>query len=512
MTTGTGAPVEGADVVSGSGTASTSGSAAITESHDAVSGVGSTPGGGAGAAAEAHDAVSGVGIAIPPGSGAVAESSDVVVGAGSGSAIGAATIVEAVDAPSSAGGVAYSGWGTGPPVFAFPPDWSQDWSPPMTEILNWRTDVMRADVTGTSYHNSQRIAPGRAFEFYAVDAGSTWRIVDQVIDALGGGYILLPIWPDAQVLTAAVNTGDVSIPCETDGRDFTAPGFVLLWTSPMEWVVVELASIGSEVLNLQGACPYTVAPGARLYPLRNARLADGGQEYVWGGADKGYRTLHFDIYETCDWPAATLTTTYQTHPVLEWRPNEDMTDQPITAGYGRMLGTVDNSLGDPEVMDLAGISLRGTAMEFYIQGRTAHTNFRGLLYALRGAASPIWVPTFKQDFLLVGAALSTDTTLTVEWSAYTVLQALYPNRKDIRIELMNGTVLYRRITAAAVSGANEVLTVDSAVGVAIQPSAVRSISFMRLSTIPDSIQIQHLTDGDGLAICTMTLSAVTPDV
>lgn len=380
----------------------------------------------------------------------------------------------------------------------------------MTEILSWRTDVMRAAVTGTTYHNSQRIAPGRAFEFYPVDQDQAWRVVDQVIDALGGGYFMLPIWPDGQLLTGPITAGDATISCQTDGRDFTAPGWALLWTSVMQWIVVQIESIGSGVLNLQGNCPNSLAAGARLYPLRKARVADGGQEYVWNGA-AGYRILHFDIYETCDWPAATLPM-YQTHPVMEWHPNEDINDQPITSGYGRMLGTVDNGLGDPDVMDLAGISLRGTAMEFYIQGRTAHTNFRGLLYALRGAASPIWVPTFKQDFLLVAAALSSATTLTVEWSGYSTLNALYPNRKDIRIELKNGAVLYRRITAAALSGINEVLTIDSALGVAIDPSVVRTISFMRLSTMPDSVQIQHMTNADGLAICTMTFSAVTPDV
>lgn len=462
---------------------------------------------GGGADTEGHDTVAGTG-AKQAASGGAAEGHDTVGGAGSQSAAGSGGIAERHDIPSGPGGLSYSGWGGGPTVFPFPPDWSDSWAPPVAEILSWRTDVMRASVTGASFHNSQRIAPARAFQFYVVDDGQAWRALDNLIDALGGRIFMLPIWPDVQLLAAPVTSGDATISCQTDGMDFSAPGFAMLWTSPTQWTVVQINSISSGVLNLQGACPASFAIGTRLYPLRKARLADGAQEYIWGGSDKGYKSLHFDIYEPCDWPAATLPT-YKTHPVLEWRDNDG---NDATRTFNRVMGYVDNGLSDAEIFDLAGSSFRGSQFGVILGGRQEHSDFRGLLYALRGASSPVWVPTFKADFLVLSSIGSSATAITVEWSGYTILGARAPNRQDIRIELNDGTVFYRRVTASAESGGNEILTIDTSLGQTVAPSAIRSVSFMVLSTTSDSVEIDHVTDASGIATCQLNFSAVSPDV
>lgn len=528
MTAGAGSPTESGDSVAGTGLQS--GGGAIAEGHDTVAGSGAQSKAGSGAIAEGHDTVAGAGIGPRVGGGAIAEGADTAAGAGA-LLTGGAGIAEPHDTTSGTasqslggsgafrepgesmggpgGGESFSGWGVGTPVYTFPPDWSEDWAPPVAEILTWRTDVMRAAVTGTSFHNSQRIAPARAFQFNVVDSGQFWRVQDQVLDSLGGRVFMLPIWQDVQQLATPVTAGDTTITCLTDGMDFAAPGgFALLWTSPIVWTVVQIASIASGVLTLQGNIPVSVAAGSRIYPLRKARLADGGQETIWGGNDKGVRSLHFDIYEPCDWPAATLTT-YQTHPVLEWHGN-DGSDP--TRSFNRVMGYIDNGLSDPEIFDLAGSSFRGSQFTVMLFGRQEHTDFRGLLYALRGASSPIWVPSFKADFNVLNTIASTDTTITVEWSGYTVMGARSPNRKDIRIELNDGTVLYRRITGSVESSGNEVLTIDTSLGVTVAISAIRFVSFMVLSICADSVQIDHVTDAAGTATCQLTFSAVVPDV
>jgi hypothetical protein len=82
---------------------------------------------------------------------------------------------------------------------------------------------------------------------------------------------------------------------------------------------------------------------------------------------------------------------------------------------------------------------------------------------------------------VVASISAVDTTIDVEWCGYTDNLLGDPNRKDIRIELANGTVLYRRITASSeISATVERLTIDAALGVAVTPADVVLVSFITL--------------------------------
>ncbi|WP_428999856.1 hypothetical protein, partial [Stenotrophomonas maltophilia] len=82
-------------------------------------------------------------------------------------------------------------------------------------------------------------------------------------------------------------------------------------------------------------------------------------------------------------------------------------------------------------------------------GRAEHTWFRSLLYTLGGRRTPIWVPSYASDLKPVAAVAGGSTSLSVEWAGYTLFGKGQPNRKDVLIELRDGTKLCRRITNAA---------------------------------------------------------------
>jgi hypothetical protein len=238
-------------------------------------------------------------------------------------------------------------------------------------------------------------------------------------------------------------------------------------------------------------------------------VQDGAQEVVWGGGDKGRRSLRFDVREACDWTAATPAATYLGHPVLELRPNAGEDER---GRYGRLLEQVGNDLGDPEIFDLAGVQLRGVEFAWRLFGRTERADYRSLLYALRGNTVPVWVPSWKEDLRVVSPIGSAATSISVEWAGYTIFGDEQPNRRDLRIELIGGTVFYRRITGSSEAGGNETLTINSAFGQAVDPSAIRCVSFMTLCTASDTAEIEHVTDSEGLANASLAFSAVVPDV
>jgi hypothetical protein len=69
------------------------------------------------------------------------------------------------------------------------------------------------------------------------------------------------------------------------------------------WEVVTIDSIAADHLALT-ATSGAFAQGARLYPLRRARVRGGAEERLYND-DLGRRSLAFDIDEACDWPTLT---------------------------------------------------------------------------------------------------------------------------------------------------------------------------------------------------------------
>jgi hypothetical protein len=135
-----------------------------------------------------------------------------------------------------------------------------------------------------------------------------------------------------------------------------------------------------------------------------------------------------------------------------------------------------------------------------------------LFYGLAGRFGNIWVPTGTADLQIIGGGSLLDSTLTVEWSGNTLFGELAKGRRDIRIELRDGTALHRRIETTIEVGGNEELGLDSGLG-GIDPSMIRRISFLVLAEqSSDAIEIQHLADADGVTRAATTFRAVAYDL
>lgn len=390
-------------------------------------------------------------------------------------------------------------------VWPVPPDWARG----VQERLAWGTDVLRASATAVTQHRSYRHLPRRDFEFEVAEAAGDRRLVDMLLAGHGGTW-QLPIWPDVQWLSSALSVGATAIPCTTAGYDFVAGGKALLYTSRTAWEVVQVDTVESSQIGLTGATTAAYGPGSRLYPLRRAHVRQDAQVRLRSD-DFGWRRLSFEIAEPCEWAALASGTEYLTHPVLEVRPDED--DDPANS-YARMLQVVDYGSAPPVVHDLPGIALRSQQSHWKLHGRAEHTWFRSLLYTLSGRQTPIWVPSFTADLQAAAAIAGGSTSLSVEWAGYTLYGKAKHNRKDVRVELTDGTVLYRRITDAVEAGDTETLTLSASLDASsIAPERIRAISFMALSTQgSDETEIDHKTDADGLATATTGWQAVVPDV
>ncbi|GAB3755191.1 hypothetical protein [Lysobacter olei] len=390
-------------------------------------------------------------------------------------------------------------------IWPVPPDWRSG----VQERLSWLTDLMQANATAVSQHRGVRTGPRRRFTFEVLADGQARRVADMLLAGHRGAW-QLPIWPDVQWLGAPLAAGAVAIPCETAGYDFVVGGRALLYSSVNRWELVQIDTIAADHITLSAPTTLAYGRGDRLYPVRRAWAQDGAEETLHND-ELGRRSLAFDIDEPCDWPVLSSPTEYLTHPVLDVRPDES--DDPSSSA-SRLVQTVDYASGLPFRHDLAGLSLRAQQSHWKLVGRAEHSWYRSLLYALRGRQVPIWVPSWAADLKPVSAIAGGSMALSVEWAGYTLFGLGKHNRKDLRIELNDGTVYYRRVTNAVEAGGTEALTLNATLsGSSIAAGSIRQVSFMALSTLAsDEIEIEHETDADGIATSTTGWQAVVPDV
>lgn len=396
-------------------------------------------------------------------------------------------------------------YGIGQPVlWPCPPHWSE----PVTESLAWLTDIITSR-TGTPQKRQLRMSPRRSFSFTAKPDTDVRRLVDAIGYHSGARQIMLPIYSDGQGLTTAAVVGASKILSRVQGFDFSPGGQAVLWRDALQWELVGIEAVQEDGLLLTAALDSTWPVGTRLYPVRAARFLQPPQETMECD-DASVLQLQFLIDEPCDWPKAWPSAIYRSLPVLEWRPDESTNP---TGSYTRTLLTVGNDTGPTSYFDLPGVPFRVQSQQFTLWGRDEQARFRSLLYALAGRAGQIWVPSWNQDLVLHAAAGSLDATLQVKPAGYSIFGLQQVNRRDLRIELYGGTVLYRRITDCSDDGDYETLTLDSALGVAFSPAQVRCISFMSMCQLAaDEIQISHSTDGDGEAICQLSWQAVKTEI
>jgi hypothetical protein len=383
-----------------------------------------------------------------------------------------------------------------------------DWADGVSEKMAFKTDTLRA-WDGSTQRRALRIHPRRNFTFSAPMTKLEKQFVENQLSAWGALIWALPIFPDGQYLMTPVGPGDMTVLCDTVDRDFVEGGLAILLLNASTYEVLQITDFTSTQLNLSREVVGSWSSGSKLYPIRSARLLTTTRITRDNGA---YATLqpNFQVDEPCDWPVATGLPQYRGVNVLEDSPDTDETSE---GSYDRDTFLIDNDTGALTVIDTALMSFPGNSHNWFLKGKAARAAFRSLMYLLKGAQGQIWVPSYEEDLQLASMVHAGDTNLECENSGIALFAATQ-NRRDIRIELVTGTIFYRRITGAVLdSPTTEVVSIDTSLGVDVPLSSVRRISFMALSTLAgDEITIEHLTGIEGIAVSSTPFVAVNDPI
>lgn len=386
------------------------------------------------------------------------------------------------------------------------PDWKQG----VRETLEWRTRVLGPTLTGMRQKRNMRLSPRRSFEFSVTPHKHGKRLLDNIRFGQGKKEFMLPIWHDRQSLKLPLAVGSTEIPCSTVGFDFDK--YALLRSGDLntfDFEVVEIDSIASDHLELVNNTGRTWAAASRLYPLRRAMLSDFTRSQVLT-PDVSTLQVSFEVIEPCDWPVFEFPDQYLSRPVWEfkhdWREARNL-------GFNRIISAVDNDTSIPVYFDLPDQVFGSLDTRWVVRGRVDNAEMRSVLYALAGRYKSVWVPTRMDDLKLAATIASGSTQLTVDYCGYTVFIAQKNGRRDLRIELRDGSVFYRRVTNSVESSSGgvlrEILTINSALGVEVPKEQIRSLSFLMLmQQSSDSVTLSHETDASGVTTAPIVFEGV----
>lgn len=383
------------------------------------------------------------------------------------------------------------------PAWPFEADWSDD----CVETLEWLTDILRSPI-GAEQRRGLRLFPRQTFEFKVVAKGVERSLFDNLLMTHGAKDWYLPLWHSVHQVEQDVAEGIEFLPCATALLEFGPGEVAYIGTDPFNYELIEVGSVTAEGLVLDIPLARSWPAGTRFHPARIARFTEQPKARR-ETSDLITCPVRFKTsrrYEGADVNPLEL---YRSFPVLTMPPDES---ERLEYGYDRILEEMDNQTGIPFRHDSAGTAFANQSYRWVMEGREELTSFRSLMFSLRGRLSPLWVPTFFDDFFLAAPVDAWDDMLTVRDVGFTKAGGPRTSRRDIVIELFDGQRLYRRINESILAAdGTERLSLDAPLPFAFDTTAVARISFLALARLDhDNIEISHRTDTAGMSIAKAT--------
>lgn len=385
--------------------------------------------------------------------------------------------------------------------------WEPNWIEPVRERLSWLTDVTRR-YDGSEQRRQLRQLPRQEWEFVFDVSDEIRRRMENTLYAWSGRAWALPVWPDIEALEAPLSAGAMSIPVATEGKQYQAGGLVML-ISPdgSEHEATEVASIEPGSLELARELIRDWPVGTRIYPAVVARLIGGSTAARWSGAHAygyaAFRSLGGVPGDEMEEPS------YRDAPVLErvveWLPDPQFGIVPKADEFDPLTGPAVFRLED-EAPD------QPITWTWQNVSRAESDWLRAWLYARRGRCRGVWIPSYAEDLVLADTVGGTAENIDFEAAGLVQFVAAGPNRRDVRIELRDGTVFYRRLSGMQTTDEHtERATIDAPLGVTINPADVWRISWMAYCRLDvDSIEI--LWDTPAVSAARIAARAVRNDV
>jgi hypothetical protein len=365
-----------------------------------------------------------------------------------------------------------------------PPLWPFPAAQEITEVLEWRTDVL------PSRAGEQRIAlrprPREIVTLrHRLDALGMARAAELARAGFAGEW-LVPLWhmavqPDAELLQGATE-----ILLDTGLSDFQTGDMAAIAVDGHEAAAVTIASvqadrlIPTDPLVLQLPDMIVAARRITVAPIR-AGVLTAAVEVTRRRQSDGTVTASFLLRNAPDLAAPVLPA-YFGRPV---QTDPSVVRRPLSASLRRAVEYVDNGFGPVVVEPMRDVFERSETIMLKAKGPTTRQLLRRWLWSLRGRQASFWLPTWGRELQLRAAMTSGSVLMRV---APIAPLAAYVGR-PIMLE-MPGALRFRTINAAIEDGPDHRLTLSSNLGEQVPlTTKVHFLTAMRADA--DRVEIQH---------------------
>jgi hypothetical protein len=365
-----------------------------------------------------------------------------------------------------------------------PPLWPFLTAERVSEVLEWRTDVLQARA------GEQRIAlrslPREIVTFrHRCDALNMARVAELLRAGFADEW-WVPLWHTAQQPTMDLKQGDLEIALDTSVADFRAEGFAAIALDGGDAALVEISAVQPDRLILAEPLvlyvpAVTVSAGrVTVAPLRIGCLA-AALEIERRRQNDGTVSATFLLRDAPDL-APTVLPSYLGSPV---QTDPSLTRTPLSASLRRAVEYVDNGFGPVVIEPLRDVFERSETITLKAQGPAKRWALRRWLWSLRGRQASFWLPTWGRELQLQVAMTSGSAQMRV---APVAALPAYVGRK-ILLEMPGGP-RFRTITAAVAEGSVHRLTISSNLG---EPVVIGTkVHFMsHVRSDADRVEIEH---------------------
>jgi hypothetical protein len=413
---------------------------------------------------------------------------------------------------SSLGRIPSTPAGDEAPVFPFCPDWSH----PVTERWEWKTNVIQT-YDGQEQRRALRSSAAREYEYELFARGSQRAAIDNLMWSRPSWPWSFPTWWAASELQARANAGSTTLQLgHFPGYGGWAPlalmhNWVAIWFRDDLFEAVQVLSSDPDNLTLTTTpLRRTWYPGAWVIPL------------VWGylAPEHSLRRIH-PSFGTGQFRAdippqqhdfrgePTEAPTYRGRYVLEDTPDWS---EPSAVRYDRLADVLDNGVGVPVVDTKRRYASSSQTHRFWCREVREVNQVRRFLNWHQGKWKTFWASTHAVDFEPVQQAQSRNT-VRVAASAYAGFDGDVPpvGRRDLRIDMGSFGIQYARIVRYVSLGETvKLLELDRSLPALAGPDNVRMVSFLYPARL-DSDSFDIVMKDPRAATCTMPIKGLIQD-
>lgn len=371
-----------------------------------------------------------------------------------------------------------------PTLWPFAPNWRQ----PYAVSYAFVTDIFTSR-SGREQRRAQRSTPRRAFKFTITHTGQDFRTLNRVLKTAQGYAMTLPDLSRQRRVTATqLNSGAVTIPLDTAAADWLAPGKIIILADRSGYQSATVSSV-----NLTAATVTVAAPlarnwlGAKIHPAVTGWLDQSLDAQKFGN-----RTREMGIVFAAQ-PGETTTPLpadpqeiFNRREVLFFNHNFATS---VSENFRRTRDPIDFGRGVTVTVVPVAFTSRTRQFQLLARSPAELTPVRDAFLRMKGQRGEFYLPSMDDDFTLISATSTTATFAGTDIDASFHGDGL---NRAVMIERL-GYRYFRRISAAAVSGGNSVITTDSAWPCPMDASAIVTWLVVHRFAV-DQLDIEHLTD------------------